>query len=87
MAFEAVVDNALQGQRRLRSHFVLDNVDLGTWRENEDEKPAGQTPDNIMVDPCLGHCNFDGGLCGWSNDPDDDFDWNLVSCKNLFSLN
>jgi hypothetical protein len=31
-----------------------------------------------MVDPCLGHCNFDGGFCGWSNDQEDDFDWNLV---------
>ncbi|KAK4015400.1 hypothetical protein OUZ56_030380 [Daphnia magna] len=77
LAFEAVVDNSVQSQRRLRGHFVLDNVDLGTWKEDENEKALNENPDTLMVDPCLGHCNFDGGFCGWSNDQDDDFDWNL----------
>ncbi|XP_066995484.2 MAM and LDL-receptor class A domain-containing protein 1 [Anabrus simplex] len=26
---------------------------------------------------CKGHCTFEGGLCGWTNDEDDDFDWSL----------
>ncbi|KAE8746542.1 hypothetical protein FOCC_FOCC006776 [Frankliniella occidentalis] len=26
---------------------------------------------------CRGHCTFEGGLCGWVNDEDDDFDWTL----------
>jgi hypothetical protein len=78
LAFEAVVDQSAQNTRRLRGHFVLDNVDLGTWKESENEKALNENPDTLMVDPCLGHCNFDGGFCGWSNDQEDDFDWNLV---------
>ena len=78
LTFEAVVDNAVQVQRRLRGHFVLDNVDLGVWKEREKGNPINESTDTLMIDPCLGHCNFDGGFCGWSNDPDDDFDWSLV---------
>nr|CAH0101640.1 unnamed protein product [Daphnia galeata] len=78
LAFEAVVDHSVQSStRRLRGHFVLDNVDLGTWKESENDKALNENPDTLMVDPCLGHCNFDGGFCGWSNDQEDDFDWNL----------
>lgn len=58
---------------------MLDNVDLGTWKESENDKALNENPDTLMVDPCLGHCNFDGGFCGWSNDQEDDFDWNLVN--------
>lgn len=38
--------------------------------------------DNIALQPgaeCRGHCTFEGGFCGWTNDEDDDFDWTLVS--------
>ena len=28
---------------------------------------------------CQGHCTFEGGFCGWSNEESDDFDWSLVS--------
>lgn len=28
---------------------------------------------------CKGHCTFEGGFCGWSNDETDDFNWSLVS--------
>jgi len=27
---------------------------------------------------CRGHCTFEGGFCGWTNDEEDDFDWSLV---------
>ena len=30
---------------------------------------------------CQGHCNFDSGLCGFSNDGETDFDWKVVSTK------
>lgn len=79
LAFEAIVDNSAQGQRRLRGHFVLDNVDLGTWKEREDDENVNENPETLMVNPCSGHCNFDGGFCGWSNDQEDDFDWTLVT--------
>ncbi|PNF30522.1 hypothetical protein B7P43_G09951 [Cryptotermes secundus] len=26
---------------------------------------------------CKGHCTFEGGFCGWTNDEEDDFDWSL----------
>ncbi|GLG93676.1 Uncharacterized protein GBIM_01019 [Gryllus bimaculatus] len=26
---------------------------------------------------CKGHCTFEGGFCGWTNDEEDDFDWAL----------
>jgi hypothetical protein len=31
---------------------------------------------------CKGHCTFEGGFCGWTNDEDDDFDWFLVRCNS-----
>lgn len=27
---------------------------------------------------CKGHCTFEGGFCGWTNDENDDFNWSLV---------
>ncbi|XP_054280218.1 MAM and LDL-receptor class A domain-containing protein 1-like [Macrosteles quadrilineatus] len=36
--------------------------------------------DSIMLKPgseCKGHCTFEGGFCGWTNDANDDFDWSL----------
>jgi len=31
---------------------------------------------------CLGHCNFDSGLCRFTNVDDDDFDWQVVSSQS-----
>jgi hypothetical protein len=28
---------------------------------------------------CRGHCTFEGGFCGWTNDEEDDFEWFMVS--------
>ncbi len=28
---------------------------------------------------CKGHCNFDSGLCSFTNDDDADFEWKVVS--------
>lgn len=36
---------------------------------------------------CKGHCSFEGGFCGWTNDEDDDFNWSLVSCQVTLFLN
>ncbi|CAL8109886.1 unnamed protein product [Orchesella dallaii] len=36
--------------------------------------------DDVMfktADQCPGHCTFDGGLCDWTNEQQDDFDWTL----------
>ncbi|XP_046406809.1 MAM and LDL-receptor class A domain-containing protein 1-like [Ischnura elegans] len=36
--------------------------------------------DNVALKPgldCRGHCTFEGGLCSWTDDEDDDFDWSL----------
>ncbi|KAJ1526311.1 hypothetical protein ONE63_009461 [Megalurothrips usitatus] len=36
--------------------------------------------DDVALKPgaeCRGHCTFEGGLCGWTNDEDDEFDWTL----------
>ncbi|XP_076229738.1 MAM and LDL-receptor class A domain-containing protein 1 isoform X6 [Nomia melanderi] len=36
--------------------------------------------DDIDFQPgtsCVGFCNFAGGFCDWSNDPEDDFDWTI----------
>ncbi|XP_015520963.2 MAM and LDL-receptor class A domain-containing protein 1-like [Neodiprion lecontei] len=36
--------------------------------------------DDIELQPgtsCVGFCNFAGGFCDWSNDPEDDFDWTI----------
>ncbi|KAI1289896.1 MAM and LDL-receptor class A domain-containing protein 2 [Halotydeus destructor] len=35
---------------------------------------------------CYGHCTFDGGLCSWSNDHEDNFDWSLArGSDNLYT--
>ncbi|XP_043191651.1 MAM and LDL-receptor class A domain-containing protein 1-like [Amphibalanus amphitrite] len=31
----------------------------------------------LAPDGCLGHCTFDGGACGWTQDDSDDFQWEL----------
>lgn len=37
---------------------------------------------------CQGHCTFDSGMCGFSNDQnDDDFDWEVVSENSSDSVN
>ncbi|XP_069694256.1 MAM and LDL-receptor class A domain-containing protein 1-like [Periplaneta americana] len=36
--------------------------------------------DNVAVkqgSECKGHCTFEGGFCGWTNEEGDDFDWSL----------
>ncbi|XP_049780981.1 MAM and LDL-receptor class A domain-containing protein 1-like [Schistocerca cancellata] len=36
--------------------------------------------DNVALKPgteCRGHCSFEAGFCGWTNDEEDDFDWTL----------
>lgn len=55
-------------------------MDLGTWRDSAetDATLTAEVQASLLVNPCLGHCNFDGGFCGWSNDPEGDFDWKLV---------
>lgn len=38
--------------------------------------------DNVALKPgleCKGHCSFEGGFCGWTNEEDEDFNWSLVS--------
>ena len=30
-------------------------------------------------DECSGHCTFDSGLCKFSNDPNGNFEWQVVS--------
>jgi hypothetical protein len=63
----------------MRNLFIEDNVDLGTWRDSADaETVSPEVQASLLVNPCLGHCNFDGGFCGWSNGQDGDFDWKLV---------
>ncbi|XP_058791475.1 MAM and LDL-receptor class A domain-containing protein 1-like isoform X2 [Phymastichus coffea] len=37
--------------------------------------------DDVDLQPgssCVGFCNFAAGLCDWTNDPDDDFDWSIA---------
>lgn len=80
---EAVADDSTPSGKRLRGHVALDNLDPGTWADRADDEAINGTasPDQgtLLMNPCLGHCNFDGGFCGWSNDQlDDDFDWKLV---------
>ncbi|XP_074753596.1 MAM and LDL-receptor class A domain-containing protein 1 [Athene noctua] len=38
--------------------------------DNSDESP-------IICRTSIGHCNFEFDLCGWKQDENDDFDWNL----------
>ncbi|KAK7601263.1 hypothetical protein V9T40_008704 [Parthenolecanium corni] len=36
--------------------------------------------DNVALKPgleCKGHCSFEGGFCGWTNEEDEDFNWSL----------
>lgn len=38
--------------------------------------------DDIDLQPgtsCVGFCNFASGFCEWINDPEDDFDWTIVT--------
>lgn len=119
LVFEATVEDSSQPQRRLRGHIALDNIDLGTWKEEQEQlllnslpgghkeaagppgfgvggsdggfggfgagggglppPPGVQGQDNILTNPCMGHCNFESSFCSWKNDQDDDFDWSLVS--------
>ncbi|PRD25664.1 UNVERIFIED_CONTAM: MAM and LDL-receptor class A domain-containing protein 1 [Trichonephila clavipes] len=32
----------------------------------------------------IGHCTFEGGFCGWTNDVEDDFDWELGRSSKSF---
>ena len=63
LTFEATVEDRTPVNRRLRGFMAVDNIDL-------------VSEDDVSV-ACRGHCNFDGGFCGWTNDVDDDFDWRL----------
>uniref|UniRef100_A0A8C0IFR5 MAM and LDL receptor class A domain containing 1 n=1 Tax=Bubo bubo TaxID=30461 RepID=A0A8C0IFR5_BUBBB len=38
--------------------------------DNSDESPT-------ICSTSIGHCNFEFDLCGWKQDENDDFDWNL----------
>uniref|UniRef100_A0A663LWY4 MAM and LDL receptor class A domain containing 1 n=1 Tax=Athene cunicularia TaxID=194338 RepID=A0A663LWY4_ATHCN len=38
--------------------------------DNSDESP-------FICSTSIGHCNFEFDLCGWKQDENDDFDWNL----------
>lgn len=83
LVVEAGADDSMSTQKRMRGHIALDNVDLGTWRDVEGDEDSSSSnsvdQDQLLSNPCMGHCNFDGGFCGWSNDQDDEFDWELVN--------
>ena len=68
LIFQASAGDQKPPHRRMQGHIVLDNIDLGP--ENVNEPP--------VINLCVGHCNFDGGLCGWTNDAQHDFNWKLV---------
>lgn len=65
LILEAFAKNDTQSiEREYRGYIAIDDIKF---------VPQG------FDDSCHGHCTFDGGLCGWRNEPDsDNFDWKLA---------
>ena len=61
---EAVAKQVTDIEREYRGYVALDDIKF---------VPMG------FDDSCYGHCTFDGGLCDWRNDEEeDDLDWRLA---------
>lgn len=75
LIFEAKASESVPFNRRPHGYIAIDNIDV----TREDVSSANP------IDSCLGHCNFDGGFCGWSNVLEDDFNWNLVRLRLISS--
>jgi hypothetical protein len=67
LIFEGFAKNDSEVEREYRGYIAIDDVKF---------VPMG------FDYSCHGHCTFDGGFCGWFNDPDsDNFDWKLAKAS------
>lgn len=62
-----------QPDRAYRGFISVDDVQF---------QPIGENEEN-----CKGHCTFEGGLCGWTNqEENDDFNWQMArGTQNIFT--
>lgn len=63
LVFEATAEDTGQTQRRLRGHIALDNIDLGTWKEEQEQMMFDAMPGGGPQDPA-GQQGFPGGPQG-----------------------
>ncbi|XP_015789670.1 MAM and LDL-receptor class A domain-containing protein 1 [Tetranychus urticae] len=61
---EGVAKSSNEPERAYRGYVAVDDISISPLEETEGV--------------CHGHCTFEGGMCGWTNEPEaDDFDWKL----------
>ena len=61
---EGVAKSSSEPERAYRGYVAVDDIQISPLEETEGV--------------CHGHCTFEGGMCGWTNEPEtDDFDWKL----------
>lgn len=67
-------------ERTFRGYIAIDDIQVKTMEE------GGGSAANAE-EPCKGHCTFEAGLCGWTNQEEgDDFDWRLGrGSQNIFT--
>lgn len=71
---EGVAKSVDEPERAYRGYISVDDVSLQPMAE------AGGTEG-----ACHGHCTFEGGMCGWTNQEEgDDFDWTLARGSDNF---
>ena len=72
LIFEGVAKSVDEAERAYRGYLALDDIQF---------QPMGDT----APPPCHGHCTFEGGMCGWTNQEEgDDFDWTLARGSDNF---
>ncbi|XP_015904973.1 MAM and LDL-receptor class A domain-containing protein 1 [Parasteatoda tepidariorum] len=71
IVFEAVTKATNDPARPFRGYIALDDM-------------VFQKMGSPDLDNCFGHCTFEGGFCGWTNDVEDDFDWELGRSSKSF---
>lgn len=67
-------------ERSFRGYIAIDDIQVRTMEEGGGGGGAAE-------EPCKGHCTFEAGLCGWTNQEEgDDFDWKLGrGSQNIFT--
>ncbi|KAI1289740.1 MAM and LDL-receptor class A domain-containing protein 1 [Halotydeus destructor] len=70
---EGVAKNVDEPERAYRGYVAIDDLQFAPMGEGTEQ------------DACHGHCTFEGGTCGWTNQEEgDDFDWTLARGSDNF---
>ncbi|RWS04929.1 MAM domain-containing protein 4-like protein, partial [Dinothrombium tinctorium] len=72
IVLEGIAKSAEEPERAYRGYIAVDDIQI---------TPKGEGDTTL----CHGHCTFEGGFCGWTNEEEkDDFDWKEARGSNNF---